>query len=87
MFVDPKSFLLQEQRILIPRTTNTFNIHYRNHITIEGKEFPRIIELSLVEPQRFMKVVIEYKQINLFDQEVAIPFEIPENYKPISILK
>ncbi len=87
LFVDPKSFLLQEQRILIPGTTNTLTIRYQNHMTIEGIDFPRIIELSIVEPQRFMKLVIEYKQINLFDQEVAIPFEIPENYNPISISK
>lgn len=83
LFVDSKSFLLQEQRILVPRTTNTLSIRYRSHITIEGVEFPRIIEISLVEPERLMRVVIEYKQINFFDEDVAIPFKIPENYKPI----
>lgn len=87
LFVDPKSFLLQEQRILIPGTTHTLNIRYRNYITIEGVDFPRIIEMSLVEPQRLMQVVIEYKQINLFNQEVAIPFKIPKNYKDLFLSK
>ncbi|MCY3997886.1 MAG: DUF4292 domain-containing protein [Flavobacteriaceae bacterium] len=87
LFIDPKSFLLQEQRILLPGTTKTLNIRYKNHISVEGNDYPRVIEMSIVEPQQVVQVVIEYKQINLFDQDVAIPFKIPENYKPILLSK
>ncbi|MCY4561329.1 MAG: DUF4292 domain-containing protein [Flavobacteriaceae bacterium] len=84
LFIDPSSFLLQEQRILVPGTSNTLNIRYLDYINIEGVQFPKTIEISLVEPQSLMQLVIEYKQINRYDEDVAIPFEIPENYTPIS---
>ncbi len=87
LFVDPKSFSIQEQRILLPGTTNTLNIRYKNYITIGGNDFPRIIEMSIIGPQQTMQIIIEYKQINLFDQEVVIPFKIPENYQPIILSK
>jgi hypothetical protein len=83
LFFDPVSFLLKEQRLLIPGTTQTLSIKYLNHMRIEGENLPQRIEVSLFDGEKLQRLELEYTRTDL-PSSLTFPFEIPEGYKKIS---
>ena len=82
LFFDPASFLLKEQRFLIPGTTNSLTIKYLRHIRIEGKSLPTQIEMVLFDGNSSRKLALEFSKTN-FTEALTFPFEIPADYSKI----
>lgn len=85
LFIDPQTFLIYEQRVLIPSSSNSVSIRYKNHINIEGDFFPKIIEVNIIGQETNLQLVLEYAQIGRHEVDLDIPFDIPTNYTRITI--
>ena len=83
LFFDPSTFLLKEQRFLIPKSLGTLTIKYNNHQRIQGEHIPQQIELTLVDGSKTQKVLLEFTRTDL-PEGLYFPFEIPKGYKQIS---
>ena len=83
LFFDPTTFLLKEQRFLIPGTLQNLTIRYTNHQRIQGENIPQKIEITLVDGQETQKVTLEFTRTDI-PSAIYFPFEIPEGYKQIS---
>ena len=82
LFFDPASFLLKEQRFLIPGTTNSLTIKYLRHIKIEGKSLPTLIDITLFDGNNSKKLVLDFSRTD-FTEGLTFPFEIPQGYSKI----
>ena len=82
LFFDPTTFLLKEQRFLIPGTTNSLTIKYLRHIRIEGKSLPTLIDITLFDGNNLKKLVLDFSKID-FTEGLTFPFEIPKGYSKI----
>jgi hypothetical protein len=83
LFFDPTTFLLKEQRFLIPGTLQNLTIRYTNHQRIEGEYIPQQIEIIVVEGSNIQKVSLEFTRTEL-PETLSFPFEIPQGFKEIS---
>jgi len=83
LFFDPTTFLLKEQRFLIPQSLQTLTIKYKNHQRMQGEYLPQEIEIALVDGENIQKVSLEFTRTDL-PNTLYFPFEIPEGYKQIS---
>jgi hypothetical protein len=83
LFFDPTTFLLKEQRFLIPQSLQTLTIKYKNHQRMQGEYLPQEIEIALVDGENIRKVSLEFTRTDL-PNTLYFPFEIPEGYKQIS---
>jgi len=84
LFFDSNSFLLKEQRILVPGTAQTLTINYLNHIRVSGQYFPQKIALSLFDGNQLRRLELEYSRITL-PQTLTFPFAIPKGYKALRL--
>ena len=83
LFFDPTTFLLKEQRFLIPGSLQTLIISYKNHQRIQDSYIPQEIEIALFDGEKTKKVTLDFTRTDLPDK-LYFPFEIPEGYNPIS---
>ena len=83
LFFDPTSFLLKEQRFLIPGSSQTLIISYKNHQRIQDRQIPQEIEIVIFDGQQTRKVSLDFTRTDL-PQKLYFPFEIPEGYNQIS---
>ena len=83
LFFDPTTFLLKEQRILIPGTLQNLTIKYTNHQRIQGDYFPQQIEVILIDGTQRYQLDLEYTRTDLPDV-LSFPFQIPEGYKQMT---
>ncbi|MDA7710456.1 DUF4292 domain-containing protein [Flavobacteriaceae bacterium] len=83
LFFDPVSFLLKEQRLLIPGTTQNLSIKYLNHIKVEGSTLPQQIAISLFDGSTLKRLDLEFSRID-FPDALTFPFDVPEGYQPIA---
>lgn len=83
LFFDPTTFLLKEQRFLIPGSLQTLTIKYTNHQRMEGEYIPQQIEISLVGGENTQSVTLEFTRTDLPNM-LYFPFEIPDGYNQIS---
>lgn len=83
LFFDPVTFLLKEQRILVPGSLQNITVRYTNHQRIQGDYFPQQIEVILVDGEQRYQLDLEYTRTDL-PSALSFPFEIPEGYKPIT---
>ncbi len=84
LFFDSNSFLLKEQRVLIPGTAHTLTIQYENHIRVSDQYVPQKVLLSLYDGTQLRRVVLEYSRITL-PKELSFPFAIPQGYKALRL--
>ena len=84
LFYDPTTFLLKEQRLLIPGTSRTLTIKYLNHSRINGETLPQNIEISLFDGKNFQRLDLEFTRTD-FPNALNFPFEIPEGYSKIKL--
>ena len=84
LFFDSNSFLLKEQRILVPGAAQTLTINYENHTRVNDQYFPQKIHLSLFDGSQLRQVVLEFSRITLPNQ-LTFPFEIPKGYKALRL--
>jgi hypothetical protein len=82
LFFDPVDFILKEQRLVLPGTSNTLTIKYPNHARINGENIPQQIEVSLYDGKSLQRLELEFNRIE-FPASINFPFEIPEGYSKI----
>lgn len=83
-FFDPESFLLKEQRVVIPQSSKTLSVKYLDHQRIQGNNLPLTIEISYFDGKNKSKLVLDYTRIDL-PEKLSAPFEIPKGYKKIQL--
>ena len=82
LFFDPVSFLLKEQRVIIPQNNYSITIKYLQHLRIEGKSVPSLIEIILFDGNERKALKLEFTRTYL-TEEINFPFEIPKGYSKI----
>jgi ssRNA-specific RNase YbeY (16S rRNA maturation enzyme) len=82
LFFDPVTFLLKEQRFMIPGSTYNLTIKYLRHLRIEGKSLPSLIEVILFDGTQTQRLELEFTRTDLTDA-LSFPFEIPRGYSKI----
>ena len=60
LFFDPVSFLLKEQRVIIPQNNYSITIKYLQHLKIEGKSVPSLIEIILFDGNERQSLKLEF---------------------------
>ena len=83
-FYDPNDFRLKEQRFLVSGTSQSITIKYKDYQRLEGEFLPREIQISLFDGITLKTITLEYTRVD-FPDRISIPFEIPEDYKPIQL--
>lgn len=83
-FFDPNSFLLLEQRFMVPGTQQSLTIKYLNHQKLEGEFVPGSVEISLFDGTQLKKIDLEYTRPD-FPDRLSLPFDIPSGYQPIEM--
>jgi hypothetical protein len=84
LFFDPTTFLLKEQRFLIPGSLQNLSIRYTNHQRIQGEYIPQQIEITLSDGGNLQQLTLEFTRTEL-PSTLSFPFEIPQGYKQISL--
>ena len=83
LFFDPTTFLLKEQRFLIPGSFQSLTVRYINHQRIQGEFIPQEIEISLSDGKELQNINLEFTRTDL-PGTISFPFEIPQGYKQLS---
>jgi hypothetical protein len=84
LFFDPVSFLLKEQRIIIPGSKYSISIKYLRHIRLEGKSIPSFIKVILFDGEETQSLDLEFTRTYL-TEGLTFPFEIPQGYSKINL--
>ena len=84
LFFDPVSFLLKEQRVMIPGTSYSLTIKYLRHLRIEGKALPSLIEATLFDGNRSQRLELEFTRTD-FTEGLTFPFQIPQGYSKLEL--
>ena len=80
LFINPKTFLLDQQRIFIPMLSSLITIDYSNYKNIEDKIVPNNVLISYMRGTKIIKINLEYSQFD-FPNNLTFPMEIPTDYK------
>lgn len=84
IFINPKTFKLDQQRIFIPILSSLVTVNYRNYKNIDGKTVPNEILISYIKGNRVIKINLEYSQFD-FPENLNFPMEIPSDYKRVKL--
>ena len=84
LFLNPKTFQLEQQRIFIPLLSSLVTFNYRNHKNIDGKIVPSEVLISYMKGNQITKINLEYSQFD-FPENLNFPMEIPSDYKRINL--
>ena len=80
LFINPKTFLLDQQRIFIPMLSSLITIDYSNYKNIEDKIVPNNVLISYLRGNKIIKINLKYSQFD-FPNNLTFPMEIPTDYK------
>lgn len=82
--MNPVNFKLDGQEIRNLKKEQLLSISYPNYNEIEGEQFPKKIDIKVIEKAKLTSINIEYKSVE-FNNNLTFPFEIPTGYKKISL--
>jgi hypothetical protein len=80
LFINPKTFLLDQQRIFIPMLSSLITIDYSNYKNIEDKIVPNNVLISYLRGNKIIKINLKYSQFD-FPNNLTFPMEIPTDFK------
>ena len=83
-FFDPNTFILVEQRFLVPGSQQSLTVKYLNHQSLDGELIPGEVQISLFDGKDLKTVSLVYNRIE-FPNRMSLPFDIPEGYKSIEL--
>lgn len=83
-FMNPENYKLDKQEIRNPKKEQLLVISYPNYSEIEGKQFPKNIDIEVVDDKNITSINMEYKTVE-FNKKLSFPFKIPSGYKKISL--
>ncbi len=84
LFINPKTFQLEQQRIFIPLLSSLITFNYRNYKNVDGKSVPNQVLISYIKGRRITRINLEYSQFD-FPENLNFPMEIPSDYKRINL--
>ncbi len=84
LFINPKTFQLEQQRIFIPLLSSLITFNYRNYKNVDGKSVPSQVLISYIKGSRITRINLEYSQFD-FPENLNFPMEIPSDYKRINL--
>ena len=84
LFINPKTFQLDQQRVFIPLLNSLVTFNYKNYKNIDGKTVPNEILVSYIERNKIIKLNLEYSQFD-FPENLNFPMEIPSDYKRVNL--
>ena len=84
LFINPKTFQLEQQRIFIPLLSSLITLNYRNYKNVDGKSVPSQVLISYIKGSRITRINLEYSQFD-FPENLNFPMEIPSDYKRINL--
>ena len=84
MFFNPKDFVLEEQRIYFSSINALLVVEYNNFKSLNEKNIPTEVFMSIIRNGEILKIKIEYSQID-FPDNLTFPIAIPEGYRKINI--
>ena len=80
LFINPKTYQLNQQRIFIPILSSLITVSYNNYRDYEGRSIPNNVLISYIKGDQIIKINLEYSQID-FPENLTFPMEIPADYK------
>ena len=80
LFINPKTFLLDQQRLFIPMLSSLITIDYSNYKNIEDKIVPNNVLITYMRGNKITRINLEYSQFD-FPKNLTFPMEIPSDYK------
>lgn len=83
-FMNPENYKLDKQEISNPKKEQLLAISYPKYNKIDGEQFPKEIDIKVLEDKKSTSINIEYKSV-VFDLDLSFPFKIPSGYKKISL--
>ena len=84
LFINPKTFQLEQQRIYIPLLSSLVTFNYRTYKNIDGKTVPSDVLISYIKGNQITKINLEYSQFD-FPETLNFPMEIPSDYKLLTL--
>ena len=84
LFINPKTFQLEQQRIFIPRLSSLITFNYRNYKNVDQKSVPSQVLISHMKGSKITRINLEYSQFD-FPENLNFPMEIPSDYKRINL--
>ena len=84
LFINPKTFQLEQQRIFIPLLSSLITFNYRNYKNVDGKSVPSQVLISYMKGSKITRINLEYSQFD-FPENLNFPMEIPSDYKRINL--
>lgn len=83
-FMEPQDFLIKKQQVTQPQDNLSLDVHYTEHQLVNGKPFPRNIDIQVQENTEQTRIEIEYRSVEV-NIPVQFPFSIPSGYKKITL--
>ena len=80
LFINPRTYQLNQQRIFIPILSSLITVSYNNYRDYEGRSIPNNVLISYIKGDQIIKINLEYSQID-FPENLTFPMEIPADYK------
>ena len=80
LFINPRTYQLNQQRIFIPILSSLITVSYNNYRDYEGRSIPNNVLISYIKGDKIIKINLEYSQID-FPENLTFPMEIPADYK------
>ena len=84
LFINPKTFQLEQQRIFIPLLSSLITFNYRNYKNVDGKSVPSEVLISYMKGSKITRINLEYSQFD-FPENLNFPMEIPSDYKLLTL--
>ncbi len=83
-FMEPQDFLIKKQQVTQPQDNLSLDVNYTEHQLVNGKPFPRNIDIQVQENTDQTQIKIEYRSVEV-NVPVRFPFSIPSGYKKIAL--
>ena len=83
-FINPTTFLLKEQRFVLPQSQHILSFKYPEYQKIGGENIPKQLSISFFDGKRLLQIQLEFSRIS-FPKKLTFPFTIPEGYKPLGL--
>ena len=83
-FMNPNNFKVNKQEIRQPKKHQLLMVSYPNYSEIKGEQFPKNINIRVIDNKNLTTINIEYRSVE-FNNQLTFPFSIPKGYKKISL--
>lgn len=82
LWLSPNSFKIIEMMLTSPKTDQTININYKEHIEIDNQLIPKKIIIA-ISAKKSSTIEVDFSKIATADDELSFSFKIPSKYEQI----